>query len=172
MPFLNKWMNSYHYISVSNFGWTTGFQISEVGVQLISSEILVTRKTLKPNRTKTLARRYEKMSHFPKLAKSAGGLKQCNSLQEEFGPRRLWFLLSNVLVYDSVTFCVYFFIPILQPCFFPSVFFCDVSHLYLCHGQASPANIGRKISLFISSQVSPKKCQSRCWLTSSPVLPL
>lgn len=56
-------------------------------MQFISTEML------KPNKTKTLARRYEKMFHFPKLVKSARYLKLCNSLQEEFGPRRSSFLL-------------------------------------------------------------------------------
>lgn len=64
-----------------------------VGVQFISIEIPVIRKTLKPNMTEILTKRYEKMFHFPKLAKSAGDLKLCNSSQEEFGPRRSWFLL-------------------------------------------------------------------------------
>lgn len=141
-----------------------------VGVQLICTEIPMIHKTLKSNRTKILARRYEKMFHFPKQAKPVGDLKLCNSLQEDFGPRRSWFLL--VLIYDSVMFCAYFFIPILWSWFFPSVFFCGLSHLYLCHSQISLANIGKKISLFINSQVSPETCQTRCWLALSPALPL
>lgn len=158
---------------MSNFGWTIGFQRSEmVGVQFISIEIPVIRKTLKPNRTEILTKRYEKMFHFPKLAKSAGDLKLCNSLEEEFGPRRSWFLLVQCPgLWLCRILCIFFFLPSFSQASF-HLFFSVASHPYLCHSQASPAKIGRKISLFINSQVSPKTCQTRCWLAPSPVLPL
>lgn len=98
---------------MSNFGWTIGFQRSEmVGVQFISIEIPVIRKTLKPNRTEILTKRYEKMFRFPKLAKSAGDLKLCNSLQEEFGPRRSWFLLVQCPgLWLCHILCIFFLLP-------------------------------------------------------------
>lgn len=90
------------------------------------------------------------MFHFPKIAKLAGDQNCVIVYRKSLDQGGHGFYLSSVQVYDTDMFCGCFFIPILQLCFFPSVFFCGLSHVHTCHSQASPANTGRKISLFIN----------------------